>query len=108
MNPATTIHPPRRRRAHVPAGGPGVVGGVEYVVLVGRWKEAGHGRGALKGACRTHGIAVARHKVHHRLILVLPERFDSRRPILIEKNVYAHNSDQHESGVNWLKSFFKQ
>ncbi len=33
---------------------------------------------------------------------------ESRRPILIEKNIYEHNSNQHESGVNWLKSFFKQ
>lgn len=33
---------------------------------------------------------------------------ESRRPILIENAVYEHNSDQHESGVNWLKSFFKQ
>lgn len=33
---------------------------------------------------------------------------ESRRPILIEKKVYEHNSGQHESGVNWLKSFFKQ
>lgn len=33
---------------------------------------------------------------------------ESRRPILIEKHVYEHNSNQHESGVNWLKSFFKQ
>jgi SAM-dependent methyltransferase len=33
---------------------------------------------------------------------------ESKRPILIEKTVYEHNSGQHESGVNWLKSFFKQ
>lgn len=33
---------------------------------------------------------------------------DSSRPILIEKTIYEHNSNQHESGVNWLKSFLKQ
>ncbi|MBX4209211.1 glycosyltransferase [Candidatus Parcubacteria bacterium] len=33
---------------------------------------------------------------------------DSHRPILIEKNVYEHNSGQHVSGVTWLKSFLKQ
>lgn len=33
---------------------------------------------------------------------------ESNRPILIEENIYAKNSDQHESGINWLKSFFKQ
>ncbi len=30
------------------------------------------------------------------------------RPILIEKNIYSKNSDEHESGINWLKSFFKK
>lgn len=33
---------------------------------------------------------------------------ESKRPILIEKGVYEHNSNQHVSGVNWLKSFLKQ
>ncbi|HVT75239.1 MAG TPA: glycosyltransferase [Candidatus Paceibacterota bacterium] len=33
---------------------------------------------------------------------------EAQRPILIEKEVYERNTDQHESGVNWLKSFFKQ
>lgn len=33
---------------------------------------------------------------------------DSGRPILIEKEVYEKNTVQHESGVNWLKSFLKQ
>ncbi len=33
---------------------------------------------------------------------------ESNRPILIENQVYKKNSDQHESGVNWLKSFLKQ
>lgn len=33
---------------------------------------------------------------------------DCNRPILIEENIYTKNSDQHESGINWLKSFFKQ
>jgi glycosyltransferase involved in cell wall biosynthesis len=33
---------------------------------------------------------------------------ESNRPILIEKNVYEKNTEQHESGINWLKSFFKQ
>ncbi len=33
---------------------------------------------------------------------------ESNRPILIEKNVYDKNTDEHESGINWLKSFFKQ
>jgi SAM-dependent methyltransferase len=32
----------------------------------------------------------------------------SRRPILIEKGVFEHNTDQHVSGVTWLKSFLKQ
>lgn len=44
-------------------------------------------------ACETHGL------------------FDldqSNRPILIEREIYKHNESQHESGVNWLKSFFKQ
>ena len=30
------------------------------------------------------------------------------RPILIEHALYEKNSDLHESGVNWLKSFLKQ
>lgn len=33
---------------------------------------------------------------------------ESNRPILIEKDIYAKNTEQHESGINWLKSFFKQ
>ncbi len=33
---------------------------------------------------------------------------DCNRPILIDKKVYEHNTHQHESGVNWLKSFLKQ
>ncbi len=33
---------------------------------------------------------------------------DSRRPILIERGIFKKNEDQHESGINWLKSFFKQ
>jgi glycosyltransferase involved in cell wall biosynthesis len=33
---------------------------------------------------------------------------ESRRPILIEENIYGENTDKHESGVNWLKSFLKQ
>lgn len=33
---------------------------------------------------------------------------ESARPILIEKEVYKRNTEQHETGVNWLKSFFKQ
>ncbi|MEK7609647.1 MAG: glycosyltransferase [Patescibacteria group bacterium] len=33
---------------------------------------------------------------------------ESQRPILIEKQVYEKNRTQHESGVNWLKSFLKQ
>jgi glycosyltransferase involved in cell wall biosynthesis len=32
----------------------------------------------------------------------------SYRPILIEKSVYEKNSSEHESGITWLKSFFKQ
>lgn len=32
----------------------------------------------------------------------------SKRPILIEKGVFEHNTDQHVSGVTWLKSFLKQ
>lgn len=49
--------------------------------------------------------------VDNGLICSLHETFvidESRRPILIEKVVYERNSDQHESGVNWLKSFLKQ
>ncbi len=30
------------------------------------------------------------------------------RPILIEQKIYIKNSNQHESGVNWLKSFLKR
>ncbi len=33
---------------------------------------------------------------------------EENRPLLIEKNVFAKNTNQHESGINWLKSFFKQ
>lgn len=33
---------------------------------------------------------------------------ESKRPILIEKGIFEKNEDQHESGINWLKSFFKQ
>ena len=43
--------------------------------------------------CHTHGLF---------------EVDESNRPILIETKVYEKNSDQHESGINWLKSFFKQ
>lgn len=30
------------------------------------------------------------------------------RPILIKNEILSKNTDQHESGINWLKSFFKQ
>lgn len=30
------------------------------------------------------------------------------RPILIERNIYSKNTEQHNSGVNWLKSFLKK
>jgi len=43
--------------------------------------------------CETHGLF---------------EVDESKRPILIKKEVYEKNSGQHESGINWLKSFFKQ
>lgn len=33
---------------------------------------------------------------------------ESLRPLLIEKGVYKKNENQHGSGINWLKSFFKQ
>lgn len=33
---------------------------------------------------------------------------ESLRPLLIEKGVFEKNEDQHGSGINWLKSFFKQ
>jgi SAM-dependent methyltransferase len=33
---------------------------------------------------------------------------ESNRPLLVEKKILLGNIDQHESGVNWLKSFFKQ
>jgi SAM-dependent methyltransferase len=33
---------------------------------------------------------------------------NSNRPILIESNVYQKNSDEHASGVNWLKSYLKR
>jgi glycosyltransferase involved in cell wall biosynthesis len=32
----------------------------------------------------------------------------SLRPLLIEKGVFEKNENQHGSGINWLKSFFKQ
>ena len=43
--------------------------------------------------CQTHGLF---------------EIDESRRPILIESEVYKKNQNQHDSGINWLKSFFKQ
>ncbi|HEU0080904.1 MAG TPA: glycosyltransferase [Candidatus Paceibacterota bacterium] len=43
--------------------------------------------------CRTHG---------HFMV------DEAQRPILIERAVYEKNGGQHESGVNWLKTFFKQ
>lgn len=33
---------------------------------------------------------------------------DSRRPILVEQIFLTNNTDEHESGINWLKSFLKQ
>ncbi len=33
---------------------------------------------------------------------------NENRPILIQKNVLELNTDEHVSGINWLKSFFKQ
>lgn len=33
---------------------------------------------------------------------------ESNRPILINQDIYKKNFDQLESGINWLKSFFKQ
>jgi SAM-dependent methyltransferase len=33
---------------------------------------------------------------------------DSNRPLLIEGKIFEHNTHDHESGVNWLKSFLKQ
>jgi SAM-dependent methyltransferase len=33
---------------------------------------------------------------------------DENRPLLIEGKVFEKNTDQHVSGINWLKSFFKQ
>ncbi len=33
---------------------------------------------------------------------------EAQRPILIEREVYEKNTTQHDSGVNWLKTFFKQ
>mgnify|MGYP001587411978 CR=1 FL=1 len=33
---------------------------------------------------------------------------DSGRPFLINEKVFEFNTDEHESGVNWLKSFLKQ
>ncbi len=43
--------------------------------------------------CKTHGVF----------------KIDSEgRPLLIEKNVFAKNSEEHESGVNSLKSFLKR
>lgn len=33
---------------------------------------------------------------------------EENRPLLIEKMIFSKNTDQHESGINWLKSFFKQ
>ncbi len=33
---------------------------------------------------------------------------ESNRPILIDRNLFKHNTDKHESGINWLKSFLKQ
>jgi len=44
-------------------------------------------------ACETHGLF---------------EIDDSTRPILIETNVYKKNETQHDTGINWLKSFLKQ
>lgn len=32
----------------------------------------------------------------------------SNRPLLIGKRVFEHNTEEHVSGINWLKSFFKQ
>src|SRR3989344_1649599 len=32
----------------------------------------------------------------------------SNRPLLIEKKVLKKNTTEHESGINWLKSFLKQ
>ena len=33
---------------------------------------------------------------------------ESSRPILIERGTFEKNEDQHDTGINWLKSFFKQ
>lgn len=33
---------------------------------------------------------------------------ESGRPILIDQQVYKKNTGEHQSGINWLKSFFKQ
>lgn len=33
---------------------------------------------------------------------------DSGRPFLIEKEIFINNENEHESGVNWLKSFLKR
>ena len=33
---------------------------------------------------------------------------ESNRPVLINKNIFKYNTNKHESGVNWLKSFLKQ
>lgn len=33
---------------------------------------------------------------------------DSGRPYLIEKGIYDQNTEEHVSGITWLKSFFKQ
>lgn len=43
--------------------------------------------------CKTHGLF---------------QIDNSNRPLFVEKHVLSKNTDQHESGVNWLKSFFKQ
>lgn len=47
----------------------------------------------MKYSCQIHGLF---------------EIDKSNRAILIEENIYKKNSNQHESGINWLKSFFKQ